>query len=115
MRHRTSRLQSFFLQDIGMPNQGCSVLVPLPTSPFSALLVSSSLPLKKYNRNGFCKAEGLVWIFFPQAALERLIKLMQCKGVEMQQKLQMNAVLGFQGKQAHKGNAYFFRYSWRAM
>lgn len=32
------------------------------------LLVSSSLPLKKSNMNGFCKAEGLVWVFgfFPK-------------------------------------------------
>lgn len=115
MRHKTSRLQSFFLQDIDPPNQGCSSLVPMPTAPFSPLLMSSSLPLKKSNMNGFSKAEGLVWFFPPQATLERLFKLMQCKDAEMQQKLQIIAVLGFQGKQAHKGTAYFFRYSWRAM
>lgn len=40
---------------------------------------------------------------------------MQFKGAEMQEKLQIKTVLGFQGKQAYKSNAYFFRYGWRAM
>lgn len=77
MRHKTSRLQSFFLQDIDPPNQECSSLVPMP--PF---LPSSSLPLKKSNINGFSKAEGLVWVFwfFFPGCLRKIVQVDAMQG-----------------------------------
>lgn len=56
----------------------------VPAAPCSPLLVSSSLPLKKPNMNVSVKQK--VWDFFPKLPLDRLLKLMQCKDAQMQEK-----------------------------
>lgn len=73
MRHKTSRLQSFFLQGMGMPNQGFCALVPTPTSPFSPLGVfQSSLEEIQHEWFLYSRRVGLSFWFFSQAALGRL-------------------------------------------
>lgn len=98
MRCKTSRLQSSFLQGIGMPNQGCSALAPMPTTPFSPLLLSSSLPLKKSNINGFCKAEGLVWVFFPPSWHRKTVQVDAMKGCRDAAKIRNKGSAGFPGQ-----------------
>lgn len=62
MRHKTSRLQSFFLQVIGMPNQGCSALEPMPTLPF----LPSCLPVFPWrNLTLMISLKLKVWFVFP--------------------------------------------------